>query len=123
MPSPEPTTGAEQANPALAERRAFVRLASDLAATCHPPIRGKEVSWPGRVQNISQGGVGLLMQHRFRPGTALTVELRKNTGALLRAVAVSVVHVQALNDDGNHCWLLGCAFGEPLTDDELQDLL
>ncbi|HYT93822.1 MAG TPA: PilZ domain-containing protein, partial [Gemmataceae bacterium] len=80
------------------------------------------VGWPGRVRDISLGGVGLLLRHRFRPGTILEVELRSNTGALLRAVSVRVVHATAVLMDGNPCWHLGCAFPQPLSDEEFREL-
>jgi hypothetical protein len=123
MSEPEPTPGAEPSAALQAERRAFVRLASDLAATCRTSARSREVSWPGRVRDISRGGVGLLMQHRFRPGTRLAVELRGGTGVLLRTLSAVVAHARAVLVDGNHCWLLGCAFDEPIDDVELDALV
>jgi hypothetical protein len=99
-----------------------VRLASDLAVTCRTSARNKEVGWPGRARDISSAGVGLILQHRFRPGTHLVVELRRGTGAFLLAVAATVVHTEAIQVDGHHCWLLGCTFDEPLSDEELQAL-
>ena len=123
MAAPEPTPVEQPSASVQPERRAFVRLASDLAVTCRPSVRDREVSWPGRVRDISRGGVGLLLQHRFRPGTRLVVELRESTGAFLRTVAAAVVHAHAVLVDGNHCWLLGCAFDQPLGDEELEALL
>ncbi len=114
--NPEPAHGRP-------ERRAFVRLASDLAATCHPSGHSDAVSWPGRVCDLSRGGVGLALRHRFRPGTRLTVELRASTGACLHTVGVVVIHARAVIVDGDHCWLLGCAFDRPLEDEESAALL
>jgi hypothetical protein len=105
-----------------AERRAYVRLASDLAASCRPTGRVLEPSWLGTVRDISRGGVGLLMRHCFHPGTPLAVELRAGTGRLLRTVQARVIHATALIVDGSHCWLLGCAFESPLTEEELHAL-
>jgi hypothetical protein len=113
----EPATSTE------IDRRAYVRLASDLAATCRPTDRTRDVGWPGKVRDVSCGGIGLLLRHRFRPGTILNVELRDNIGKVLRAVSVRVVHATALLEAGNHCWLLGCAFDHPITDEELQSLV
>jgi hypothetical protein len=44
--------------------------------------------------------------------------LRESAGALLRTVRAHVVHATAILDDGNPCWLLGCAFDRPLTEAE-----
>jgi len=122
MSARETVPGAEQSASVHAERRAFVRLATDLSVCARPNKRGHDVGWPGRVRDLSRGGVGLLLQHRFRPGTDLSIELRENTGKLLRTVHARVAHASAVLVDGHHCWLLGCSFPEPLTDDELQAL-
>jgi hypothetical protein len=104
------------------DRRAGVRLPSALAATCGLAGRTREPVWPGMVRDISQGGIGLILQHRFRPGTTLLVELRQSAGAVLRTIRVRVVHATAVLDDGNPCWLLGCAFDHPLDEAELSSL-
>ena len=98
------------------DRRAYLRLPSDLAASCHvaPKAKAWEPAWPGRVHDISPTGVGLILQHRFAPGTALLVDLRETAGALLRTIRARVVHATAILDDGIPCWLLGCVFDRPL---------
>lgn len=123
MREPQAAPGGAPSSPVHAERRAFVRLASDLAATCHPAGNGRDVGWPARVKDISQGGVGLFMRHRFRPGTYLAVELRAASGTLLRAVSVRVIHARAVLLDGTPCWHLGCAFEQPLGEEDLAALL
>jgi hypothetical protein len=75
------------------------------------------------VRDISCGGVGLILRHRFRPGTFLAVELRTANGKLLRSLLARVVHVTPVLVEGNPSWLLGCAFDQPLSDDEFQTLL
>ena len=117
-----PSPGGERPAPARAERRAYVRVPSSLGAQCRP-TRRLDVSWPGRVQDISQGGLGLLMRHCFRAGTHLDVELCGRGGAVLRTVAVRVVHARAAVVDGERCWLLGCAFDEPLSEEDLRQLI
>jgi len=99
-----------------------VRLASDLVGTCRPSGGSRDVSWPGKVHDISQGGVGLLLQHRFRPGTNLDVDLRDPSGHALRTVQVRVVHATPILEEDRPCWLLGCAFDEPLSDEEFISL-
>jgi hypothetical protein len=122
MSARDPAPGPDPSAASHRERRAYVRLASDLAATCRPAGRAQSVSWPGKVRDISLGGVGLLMRHRFRPGTYLAVELRESTGQSLRTVLARVVHATAVSVDGNPCWLLGCAFDEPLSEEEFRAL-
>ena len=55
-------------------------------------------------------------------GTTLTVELRESTGKVLRTVQARVIHTTALRVDGGYCWLLGCSFKQPLTDQEFDAL-
>jgi hypothetical protein len=105
------------------DRRAFVRLAAELSATCAPAATGHDVGWPGKVRDISRGGVGLLLRHRFRPGTHLEVDLRHISGRPLRIVRVRVVRAAAIVADNHPCWLLGCVFENPLSDQEFEALL
>jgi hypothetical protein len=105
-----------------AERRAFVRLASDLDATCRLAAPTREQGWPGRVRDLSRGGLGLLTRHRFRSGTYLDIELRGRGGELRRVVTARVVHATPVRVQGSRFWLLGCAFDEPLNDEEFETL-
>ena len=117
-PAPDPQPAAVHV-----ERRAYVRLATDLAATCRPAGKEPQVGWPGRVRDISRGGVGLLLRHRFEPGTALSIEIRGSGRPSLRAVTVRVVHVTPVVDGAAHCWLHGCAFDRPLSAEAVEALV
>jgi hypothetical protein len=109
----DPSTLSEP-SPVDRDRRAYLRIPSDLAATCHVGPAAREPAWSGRVHDISQGGIGLILQHRFNPGTNLLVDLRETAGDVLRTVRARVMHATAILDDGNPCWLLGCVFDRPL---------
>jgi len=122
MPEHALTPESQPSASTCADRRAYVRVASDLAATCNAAGGRRLTGWPGRVKDISAGGIGLLLQHRFRPGTVLTIELRERTGQVLRTVQARVVHTTALRVDGGYCWLLGCSLKQPLTDAEFEAL-
>jgi len=118
MADHEPTSSDQPSVSLDHDRRVGVRIPSDLAATCGLAGRARDPVWPGRVRDISQGGIGLILQHRFRPGTTLMVDLRVSAGAVLRTVRVRVVHATAILEEGNPCWLLGCMFDDPLDDNE-----
>jgi hypothetical protein len=75
------------------------------------------------VQDISAGGIGLQLRHRFRPGTPLRVELRRSDGTLLREVQVRVAYAAPARVNGDFIWRVGCAFDTALSNDELQCLL
>ena len=122
MADHEPIPSAQLSVSPDRDRRASVRISSHLAATCGLGARSRDPMWPGKVQDISQGGIGLIVQHRFRPGTALMVDVRESTGAVLRTLRVSVVHATAILDAGNPCWLLGCVLDHPLDEEEFSAL-
>ena len=122
MADHEPMSSAQPSVSLDRDRRAYLRLPSDLATTCHAAPNAREPAWPGRVHDISQVGVGLVLRHRFNPGTVLLVDLRETAGAVLRSVRVRVVHATAFLDDGIPCWLLGCTFEQPLDEAEFEAL-
>jgi hypothetical protein len=107
----------------MVERRAFVRCATALEASCQPVTNRKDVGWPGRVVDVSAGGVGILMRHCFRPGTSLDVELKTAAGEFLGVVRVRVAHATAVREASGSGWLIGCAFASPLSEAELSALL
>jgi hypothetical protein len=121
MGEPRPAEGSSP-DSGTVERRAWVRYCTDLAATCRWPDGRREVGWPARVRDVSGGGIGLLLRHRFRPGTFLSVELQGLAGDC-RPLAVRVVHATPFNPGDGPCWLVGCILLEPLGEDELRVLL
>jgi PilZ domain len=128
MSEPEPARQGEvqqgEATAASAiDRRAWVRYASNLPAAARSPGASREVGWGGQLVNISVGGIGLLLQHRFRRGTPLTVELKSPAGKVLLTADVRVAHATAVRDRVSCRWLIGCAFDQPLSEADLQRLL
>ncbi len=123
MPEPGPAAGEEFVRAGSIERRAFVRYASDLDASCRQTGTAREVGWFARVRDISAGGIGLLFRHRLTRGTPLVVELKRTDGSVVAVLTAHVVHATAVRDQGDLCWLVGCVFERPLADDELRALL
>ena len=60
----------------MLERRAWVRYASSCDVACQSSGSLKDAGWPGKVLDVSLGGIGLLLRHRFPPGAPLIVELK-----------------------------------------------
>jgi hypothetical protein len=102
-----------------AERRAFVRYPCDRETNCHP-LSASGQEWAGQVENLSRGGIGLVLNRRFELKTLLAIELLSRSGQPARRVFARVVHVHR-RADGN--WLLGCAFANQLAEEDLQALL
>jgi hypothetical protein len=105
------------------ERRAWIRFGADLDAACHAKGALKDVGWTAKVKDISRGGVGLLLRHRFRAGTPLVLELKSRDGSFCRTMTAQVARVMAVLAEGRPNWFLGCAFDQPLSEEELQKLL
>jgi hypothetical protein len=98
----------------MTNRRAWVRIPSNqvmMASTADTSATG----WFGRVRDISQGGVALILRRPFERGTNLILDLATNAGEL-RGLPARVVHAWEM--DGR--WIIGCEFASPLNEDELQ---
>ena len=96
------------------ERRAWVRLPSDREASFR--AGADTTGWLGRVRDISQGGIALVLRQKFDLGTDLFIDLATNAGEV-RSLAAQVVRV-TLERDG--CWITGCEFASTLGVDDLQ---
>ena len=110
-------------NVPVLERRAWVRYASSCEVACQSAGALKDAGWPGKVLDVSLGGIGLLLRHRFPPGAPLIVELKNANSRFHRTVSVRVMHSRPVIAQGDHCWLVGCAFSQSLSEKELQELL
>jgi hypothetical protein len=102
--------------PGTIECRVWPRQPCEVQVQCQPAAarHDKEQNWQGTIQNLSRGGLGLLLERRFEPGTVLFVELPGSDG---RPLLVRVAHAVRLP---RGTWLLGCAFSSKLSEDELQ---
>jgi serine/threonine protein kinase len=112
------------ATAAVEERRAWVRFPFRVGsyAVIDPDVHlgGPEEVWPLVARDVSAGGIAVLLARRFEPGTDLSIELGAGAGGPPQRLSARVVRVLA--ERGGH-WLHGCAFGSPLTDEELAALL
>jgi hypothetical protein len=117
-----PIGQAERAAAGWAERRAWVRYPTDLESLCQPrPAQpGEDCWWPAKVRDLSCGGVGLVLRHRFDRGTMLSVELPSTNQSQFFLLLAAVVHTTP-QADGE--WLIGCEFATPLSADDLRSLL
>jgi len=113
-----PTAAAGAAS--LADRRAYVRHPCHLGTSCHPVTSGQGQEWVGQAVNISQGGVGLVLNRRFEKGTLLSVEVTGSNGQPGRSMLARVAHV-CQQSDGS--WMIGCAFANKLSEDDVNAIL
>jgi hypothetical protein len=117
---PETLAQIEKENSANAERRAWVRYPCDLDTACQPLAGARGLQWPGEVRNLSAGGCALRLGRRFEAGTVLSIDVHGQDKSILQTLLARVMHV-TLQKDGS--WLLGCAFTNRLSEDDLKALL
>jgi hypothetical protein len=100
------------------DRRTWVRFPCDVEIQAEPTGRGGETKQERlavRVRDVSQGGIALVVNRPFQPGTLLSVELP--TAEEGSAALACVVHVRPR---GEGEWLLGCNFARELADADLR---
>ena len=114
-----------QPTPEGIERRASIRYPCSedgfgIENSCRPLGTKKSESWSATVRDLSTGGMGLLVNRRFEPGTVLTVELHESDDTNMRLLLVRVVRVL---QQERTSWLLGCEFPSKMTEAELLTLM
>jgi hypothetical protein len=110
-----PAAALSEGAAAADDRRVWVRHAAD-AETRLTPAAAAAAPLAARIQDVSRGGVKLLVSQRFEPGDLLSVELPAAEGRPPAAVLACVVHARPQAADE---WALGCRFSAELSDDDL----
>ncbi len=104
---------AENGNSTQVERRAWVRIPCDMESVCQPLAGERGRRWPGKVCNLSGGGLAVTLARRFEVGMVLAIEVQGQSDSVQGTMYARVAHV-SLQSDGT--WLLGCAFTKPLNE-------
>src|SRR5260370_32546594 len=94
------------------EQRAFARHFCEIGAVVD--------SWPAKIENISRGGLKVIIRRRFEVGTILKVEIALQGEEIPSMLLVRVVRITQ-EPDGS--WGLGCAFNQEISEEQLQELL
>jgi hypothetical protein len=106
--------------PNWSERRQKMRYPCWLHSSCwqlgRPPIERCD----SVAQDVSTGGVKLVMRRPFDEGTFLIAELEGSGGGCQRCVVARVVHVL---ETAPGVWELGCVFDRAVEEDAIHDLL
>ena len=102
------------------ERRALVPISATRRLSLHFIAASRYVSQVARVREVSQSGIGLIFSNHIAPNTLLLIELRTEPGRFAHGVLARVVHAEPQAENG---WLVGCAFIDGLSLNEMQALL
>ena len=105
----------ESSIPIAEEHRVWVRFPSNLATTFQSPTSGVQESLQAQIRNVSRGGLSLLTDRGFEPGSLLSIEPPGGHDSAL-AVLAYVVHARR-QDQGS--WELGCTFARELNNADL----
>lgn len=101
------------------DRRASTRYPCNLATSCRMAALLGD-TFPGRVRNISVGGISLVVARPFDSNTELSVELRSNFRHFSRTMRIRVCYcIEHPSGD----WILGASFIQALSDEEVRLLL
>lgn len=112
--------GQEYAQPTSVNRRATVRYHCGPATPGRVVVAGKQELIRAWVLDISLGGVALLLPRPLEVGLDIILQMKGTAARSSCRLGASVAHVtQHVNGD----WIIGCAFHEPLTRDQLDELL
>jgi PilZ domain len=103
-------------SPQVSDRRVGYRCSCSLSAICEPIPPGTAGHFSGTVQNISENGIGLLVDRELAAGSSLWVVMRGADDVLLGKMMIQIIHATR-QPDGQ--WLHGCLFtkegSEPAT--------
>ena len=111
LPPVAPQPVAAPPKPA-SERRAFVRHLCDIGAVVD--------AWPARIQDISRGGIKVVVSRRFEVGTVLKLEVPIGGEENLQMILARVVRVI---QESTGSWGLGCSFVREISQEEMDELL
>lgn len=115
-----PSRRSKPAEPSGAERRESIRYGINLETSGRLIAALDDGKCQARVRNISAGGISLVLSHGAEPDTVLSVQLLNRPTMFLCKVQVRVTYaVEHPTGD----WILGGAFIEKLSEEELRALL
>jgi hypothetical protein len=109
--SPKADPDSDSTPPPAIERRAFVRHFCDIGALVD--------SWPARIENLSQGGLKVVIARRFEVDSILKVEVPVGG----EAYSMLLARVVRAIPEPTGGWGLGCAFLQAISEEELEALL
>ena len=100
-------------NPQVNDRRLGSRCSCSLSAACEPIPPGSAEHFSGTVHDISEDGIGLLLDRRLETGCYLWVVMRGADDVLLGKMMTRIVHATS-QADGH--WLHGCLFTKEVSE-------
>ena len=101
------------------ERRVWVRHRCELDGFCQPPVGSGALQWAAKIEDVSEGGIAIVVDRRFELGALLAIEVQQDDSPITTVLA----RVVRVIKKSHGRWLLGCALAKKLKDHELGELL
>lgn len=102
------------------ERRAALRQLCGRDTLCRVICLVRRPPVAGVIRDISTTGIGLLMEKPVPPGTFLSVDVSRQNAEVEQPLTVRVVRFRRQE---NGQWLIGCSMLQPLSPDQVDDLI
>jgi hypothetical protein len=99
------------------DRRASVRFVGEISTFCKPAVIENYEPVPAIIDDLSGGGLCLLLSEPFRPGTLLRVDWPGATPGAYYPIEVCVLRTQKSTSG---VWSLGCCFVQEFADADLE---
>jgi hypothetical protein len=107
--------------PSSPDQRVATRFPCSQVAFCWKQKPRDYIFWAARAQNISTGGIRLVVGHQFNPGTILSMELMCADQRATWELPARVIYVAP---GGAGDWsVIGCQFVNRLSETELVAML
>jgi hypothetical protein len=100
------------------ESRVWVRYSNPPGTAVQAGV--DERGWSAQIQDISRGGLNLLVNRSFEPGSLLKVEVQSTDNVIPNTLIARVVRAVSKSQDQ---WALGCAFVKEISDADLKVFL
>jgi hypothetical protein len=111
-----PTTPQHPKDPK--DSRVWVRYSNPPSNACQTGV--DERGWSAQIQDISRGGLNLLVNRSFEPGSLLKVEVPSSDNVVPSTLIARVIRAVSKPDNK---WALGCAFVKEISEADLKIFL
>lgn len=103
------------------DRRTWIRYPSSPETPFFSLAEQEEIIFRrAKVRDISKGGIGLVLNSEVKPGTLVDIVLPEIPEAASRSIQARITYSAPLS---SRQWVIGCAFMQQLSDEELKVLL
>jgi PilZ domain len=101
------------------ERRVWVRRPCELDGFCQPPVGSGALQWAAKIEDVSEGGIAIVVDRRFELGALLAIEVQQDDSPVTTVLA----RVVRVIKKSHGRWLLGCSLAKRMKEEDLAELV